>query len=611
MDMDDKKGKFQISRTTKLVFALVVTTILGVSASLMIFSQELAPEESRVMNQVNRFNASMRHIYKISNLNYKAFDALLEGFITKDDQRLTDSLDYLSASIGFIYAGYIENGALVKQVVPQIRESIKLIDQYGLSLEVADIAKIRDNFNDTFHELTGIEKELYVAIQQLYDREQQLQKKWQLFYILLIFSAFLGMMAIAFLSYRQNKLILHLENKEKSLREEMQVRRKAEDEKKMLAIELHQARKMESIGLMAGGVAHDLNNILAGIVGYPELLLLQLDKDSNLRKPLEAIHDSGTRAAQIVDDLLTIAKGAAMVKELRDLNSLVDEYFSSPESADLQRQYPRVHFKLHLAEQALPIFCSAVHVKKCLMNLVTNAAEAIDDSGEVLVSTILSPAHSGDDADMALLYVKDTGSGIAEEDLDHIFDPFYSKKHLGRSGTGLGLTIVWNTMNDHDGSAEVACNSHGTRFTLTFPTRGQEDTEAVLLESGDKDYSGNGEHILVVDDEEYLRDICCRMLTDLGYLASCVSSGEEALTFLATTRVDLVVLDMLMDPGMNGRQTFEEITRHYPGQKAIIVSGFSESEDVKAALKRGASSFIKKPYSMTDLGVALKKSLSG
>lgn len=251
--MDDKKGKVQMSQTTRLVSALVIATIFGISASLLIFSQELTPEESRAINQFNRYNASMRHTFKISNLNYRAFDAFLEAFITKDEERLSDSLDYLSASIGFIYAGYIENRELVEQVVPRIRGSIALIEQHGLSLEVSDIGTIRDNFNDTFYELEQIEKDIYITIQEIFSRQQQLQNKWQLFYLLLMVSVFFGMLTITFLSFKQNRLIRELEDNERNLMEEMRDRRLAEEEKSRLATELHQARKMESIGLMAGG----------------------------------------------------------------------------------------------------------------------------------------------------------------------------------------------------------------------------------------------------------------------------------------------------------------------------------------------------------------------
>ena len=159
---------------------------------------------------------------------------------------------------------------------------------------------------------------------------------------------------------------------------------KMEHDKKILEQKLQRAQKMEALGLLAGGVAHDLNNILSGIVSYPELLLLQLPKDSNLREALEAIQESGSRAAAVVEDLLTVARGVASTKEPQDLNLLVQEYFNSPECKKLQSLYPNVSCQQQLEATHSTIICSSVHIKKSLMNLVTNAAEAIVDRKSVV-----------------------------------------------------------------------------------------------------------------------------------------------------------------------------------------------------------------------------------
>jgi nitrogen fixation negative regulator NifL len=393
-------------------------------------------------------------------------------------------------------------------------------------------------------------------------------------------------------------------------------RRTAEKEKETLTKQLQLAKRMESIGLLAGGVAHDLNNILAGIVGYPELLLKKLPEDSALKKPLEAIQQSGQRAAFIVADLLTVARGAVNTREPHDLIVLIQEYFDSPECNRLKALHPEVSYQHQLTAAHSSILCSPVHIKKCLMNLTTNAAEAIDAMGTVVVST-----HnlSIDDAesvvlDMAageyiVLSVKDSGSGIAEEDLEHIFEPFYTKKVMGRSGTGLGLTIIWNTMKDHDGKVFVESSAEGTSFHLYFPVTNEKKVSQAHI-AATNEFSGNGEHILVVDDEPQLRDIASQMLLSLGYRVDSVCSGELALKFVKENPVDLLVIDMLMEPGMNGRQTYEEIIKLYPGQKAIIASGFSESDDVKATLRLGAGGFIKKPYSMEAFGRTVKETLT-
>ncbi len=376
------------------------------------------------------------------------------------------------------------------------------------------------------------------------------------------------------------------------------------------------ANKMESLGLLAGGVAHDLNNILSGIVGYPELLLQTLPKDSDLRKPIEAIHDSGQRAAAVVADLLTVARGVASTREDHNLNILIKEYLDSPECVKLKSLYPQITYYHQLEADHSNILCSPVHVKKSLMNLVTNAAEAISDSGTVTVSTrnkdidtVRGAAWNITPGEYVVVSVQDTGPGIPKTDLEHIFEPFYTNKIMGRSGTGLGLTVIWNAMEDHGGRVQVESSEKGTCFSLYFPV--SKEREAVQSPSDDIVIrSSANEHILVVDDEAQLRDIASKMLHTSGYKVDVTSSGEEAIQFVKETEVDLIVLDMLMDPGINGRQTYEEILKLYPNQKAIVVSGFSESDDVKAVLRLGAGGFIKKPYSLNQLGRAVKEVLS-
>ena len=380
--------------------------------------------------------------------------------------------------------------------------------------------------------------------------------------------------------------------------------------------QLQRSKKMEAIGLMAGGVAHDLNNILSGVIAYPELLLQTLPTGSELRKPIEAIHESGQIAATVVADLLTVARGAATIREVVNLNKLIQEYADSPECHNLRGLYPEVIIQSQFDAAHATISCSPVHIKKCLMNLVLNAAEAIVDHGTIEVSTNNQSINEASGleqemevGDYVVLQIQDTGPGISETDLKHIFEPFYTKKIMGRSGTGLGLAVVWNTMEDHKGKVLVESSETGTCFQLYFPLSHKK--EALQSEkSKTVHHSHNNEHILVVDDEPQLRDIASQLLQSFGYHVDSVSSGELALKFVRENPVDLIVLDMLMEPGMNGRQTYEEISKLYPGQKAIIASGFSMSDDVKAAIRLGATGFIKKPYSGVQLSQVVKEALN-
>jgi PAS domain S-box-containing protein len=387
-------------------------------------------------------------------------------------------------------------------------------------------------------------------------------------------------------------------------------------ERKKLGTQLNRAKKMEAIGLMAGGVAHDLNNILAGIISYPELMLLQLPESSTMRKPLLAIQESGRRAADVVADLLTVARGVASKKEFYDINLLVEECLDSPECSALKSSHPEIAYSKQLDTQYSTISCSPTHIKKAIMNLLINAVEAVGSQGTIHIATSNWQLNESDKlrrnmepGNYVLLTVQDNGPGIADKDMEHIFEPFYTRKKLGHSGTGLGLAIVWNTVQDHNGRIFAESSEQGTCFQLYFPVIHEKGA----AHAGKKEQSsavGNGEQILIVDDEAQLRDIATQILTLFGYKVDSVSSGELALEFLKDKQVDLLIIDMLMDPGMNGRQTYEEILKLHPGQKAIIASGFSESADVTAALQLGANGFIKKPYSMDLLGRSVKDALA-
>ena len=386
---------------------------------------------------------------------------------------------------------------------------------------------------------------------------------------------------------------------------------------KRLQKQIVQSQKMEAMGLMAGGVAHDLNNILSGIVSYPELLLMGLPEDSPLKGPIQTIYESGKRAAEVVEDLLTMARGVATGKEVLSLNNTVNEYMESLEYRNLANTCTTVRFKTELAADLLSMSGSHSHIRKALMNLVINASEAIEGSGTVTIATLnryldepLKGYRDAQTGEYVMLTVSDDGSGISPEDLERIFEPFYTKKVMGRSGTGLGLAVVWNTVQEHSGYINVETSGAGTVFELYFPVTRDErisKNEPVPL----KDYLGHGEKILVVDDEEGQREIACNMLTKLGYKPEAVSSGEEAVQYVKESSVDLIVLDMIMPKGMNGRETYQEIIKIHPLQKAVIASGYAKTLDVDFVKKLGAGHYVKKPYTLEKIGIAVKDELNG
>jgi len=387
-------------------------------------------------------------------------------------------------------------------------------------------------------------------------------------------------------------------------------------EHKKLAERVNRAEKMEALGTLAGGVAHDLNNVLGILVGYSELIREELPADSSLIKYADNLLQSSMKASAIIQDLLTLARRGVNVAEVVDLNRLVRDYLRAPEFEKLKSYYPNVKISTNLEENLLNIKGSPIHLNKTIMNLILNAVESISGHGEVTIKTanryLDQPVRGYDtmrEGDYAVLMVSDTGSGISSNDLGKIFEPFYTKKVMGRSGTGLGLAVVWGTVKDHNGYIDVQSDeSKGTIFTLYFPVTREEPAKAEKAVSPIA-YMSRGESILVVDDVKEQRELAMNMLSRLSYSVDSVASGEEAIEYLKNKETDLLVLDMIMEPGMDGLETYRRILEIKPGQKAVIVSGFSETERVRDAQAMGAGEFVRKPYILEKIGLAVRKEL--
>jgi two-component system, cell cycle sensor histidine kinase and response regulator CckA len=393
-------------------------------------------------------------------------------------------------------------------------------------------------------------------------------------------------------------------------------RKKTEKEKRELRTQLERSKKMESLGLLAGGVAHDLNNVLSGIVSYPDMLLMDMPAESPLRAPIETMKESGQKAATIVQDLLTLARRGVIAQDVLNLNEIIDTYRTSPEHQKIMAQHPNTRIDFRLEPNLFNIKGSSVHLKKTLMNLIANAAEAQPAGGRIEITTEsrfldypIRGYNTVNEGEYIFLRVKDSGEGISAEDLNHIFEPFYTKKKMGRSGTGLGLAVVWGTVQDHHGYIDVtSTKGDGTTFDLYFPL----SREMVTEKASGLDFEairGKGETLLVVDDMESQRKIAAHLLGHLDYRVHTAESGEAAVQFLKNNTVALVILDMLMGTGMDGLETYREILKLHPGQKAIIASGFAETARVKEAQRIGAGTYIKKPYIISTLGNAIKEEL--
>ena len=415
------------------------------------------------------------------------------------------------------------------------------------------------------------------------------------------------------LSEKVKERTAELETANLRLKKEIEDRKRGENERLELEARLSQAQKMEAIGMLAGGVAHDLNNILSGIVSFPELLLLELPEESPLRETVSIIKRSGEKAATIVQDLLTLARRGVQVTETINLNTIINDYKNSPEFANLSQTYPKIELRCDLDDSLGDFIGSPVHLSKIVMNLVSNAFEAVTESGRVTVKTsnrhIDTPIAGYEDmqpGDYVTLSVKDNGVGISEEDVQRIFEPFYTKKVMGRSGTGLGMAVVWGTVKDHKGHIEVNSKiDEGTLITIYFPVPTESIAKTTQADVNLSDIMGNGEKILVVDDVPEQLFIASSILKKLNYKVQTAPSGEAAVDYLKTNSADLVILDMVMDPGMDGLDTYKQVLAYNPNQKAVIASGFSETGRVKETMALGAGAYVKKPYSIADLGKAV------
>ncbi len=394
-------------------------------------------------------------------------------------------------------------------------------------------------------------------------------------------------------------------------------RKLAEEETHILEERLRRSEKMEALGQLAGGVAHDLNNVLGILTGYSELLLLETTEGSRSRAHAEKILQSTEKGASIIQDLLTLARRGVTVSDVINLNTIVSGFLKTPVFEKLKDYHPRVTFRTECDRNLLNIKGSPVHLEKTLMNLVSNAAESISGVGEVTIRTesrYLDKAIRGYDevneGDYAVLTVSDTGMGIPAENREKIFEPFYTKKAMGRSGTGLGLAIVWGTVKDHNGYIDLRTEvGEGTTFTLYFPVTREERVAPQGKESMER-YMGHGESVLVVDDIAGQRDVASMLLTRLGYRVHAVSSGEEAVEYLKKNTTDILVLDMIMAPGIDGLETYRQVVAINPGQKAVLVSGFSKTDRVREAQKLGAGAYVRKPYAMEKIGVAIRDELN-
>jgi PAS domain S-box-containing protein len=391
-------------------------------------------------------------------------------------------------------------------------------------------------------------------------------------------------------------------------------RKLAEAQKREIEDRLERAERFESLGLLAGGVAHDLNNMLGPIVGYSELLLRESSFDPKIRDRVRKIAKSAEDAAAVIQDLLTMARRGRYDMHPLNLNRVISSYLESVSFEKLKEQHPNITCQIDLSQNIGSILGSEMHLGKVIMNLVTNAFEAMPQGGVLSIKTeqlpinmLLGGYQNIDDGQYVVVRIKDSGVGIAQQDIERIFEPYFSKKVMGQSGSGLGLSVVYGVVKDHKGYYDVLSEiGGGTEFILYFPISSAPASKAET--SKIRTVAGN-ESVLIVDDTLEQRELAGEIVSSLGYTAYSAENGHRAVDFISKHEIDVIMLDMVMEPDFDGLDTYREILKINPRQRAIVVSGFSATERVQELLELGAGCYVKKPYSINTLSKALRKEL--
>lgn len=378
-----------------------------------------------------------------------------------------------------------------------------------------------------------------------------------------------------------------------------------EDLKKRLAL----SARMETLGIMAGGIAHDLKNLFNPVLSYPDFIADRLPPESELRGPVTRIKKAAAQAAELVQNFLALARRGKLELQPLDLNAVVRSYIQSLGFKTLEDRFPRARVRLDLASDLPPVMGLAPQLLSVLMNLVKNGCEAMEEGGEIVVATFvrrLTEPHRGYQqiprGDYAVLQVEDSGKGMGAEEARSIFAPFTSGKEMGSSGTGLGMVVVAGVVEDHQGYIDVRSKpGEGTAVMLYFraPEGRADETSSSL---------GRGERILVVDDDDADRRETARRLFALGYEVAQAADGKEALGYVRRHPVALVIMDLVLD-NENGIDIYRRIMEIIPRARCVMVSGGLDQRAREEAAALGITGVLEKPAGDEELARVVREEL--
>lgn len=384
-------------------------------------------------------------------------------------------------------------------------------------------------------------------------------------------------------------------------------------EKNKLEIEFQQAKKLETIGRLAGGIAHDFNNMLAGIVGYSEMLLSELHREPRLQGYALSILDTAQRAAKLTSQLLAFSRKGKMVSIPVDIHSRIASSFGLLRSTTDRRISIVTRFKATSAT----VMGDPTLLESALLNLAVNARDATPVGGLITIETenvhlgksfIIENALSITPGEYVEITISDTGSGMSDDVKSHLFEPFFTTKGIGR-GTGLGLAAVYGTIKEHLGAIKVKSDLNiGTTFSLFLPLSSRS-----VEEIGNEElYNAKGYGcVLLVDDERIIRETASAMLQALGYEVLVANNGVDAVEIYKRefARIRLVLLDVVMSK-LSGPETYFALKNINSDVKIVFSSGYAFDNGAHELLIEGVFGFIQKPFRRNDLYKIIEKTLS-